>query len=85
VSNTLVRLNPNTTPVLVLERVWCRDPAAGALEVCPRSSTCLPEELDTSERLGFLVPRMKTTVLGFSTANRGYSRCRKCKDKENQI
>ncbi len=82
-SNALVRPNPNATPILDWERVWCRDPAAGALEVW--SSFCLSEELDTSERLGLLVPKMKTIVLGFSTANRGGSRCRKCKDKENQI
>ena len=83
-SNKPVRLNPRiTTPGPA--RVRCRDPEAGALEVCPRSSICLPEELDISGRLGLLVPKMKTTDLGFNTANRGHSRCRKCKDKERQI
>lgn len=64
--------------------VRCRDPEAGALEVCPRSSIYLPEKLDTSGRLGLLVPKVTTAVLSFSTAN-GYSRYRKCKDKERQI
>jgi hypothetical protein len=33
-------------------RVRRRDFEAGALDVCRRSSVCLPEELDTSGRLG---------------------------------
>jgi hypothetical protein len=48
----------------------------------PTRRVCLLEELDTSGRFGLLVPKIKANVLGFSTANRGYSRCRKCKDKE---
>ena len=69
-------------------RVRSRDlesEVSAALEVRPWSSICLPEELDISSRLGLIVLKMKINVLGFSTANRGYSRYRKCKDKERQI